>query len=119
MYKLARCNNRPRFDAKMQSLVFRTFTKQTNKIYNIIIIVNEAAELRSNRFIMTCNVLENFSNLRNPLFFLPNLGLRNTPYLGSGVTVLHLLLVVRSQVIQSLSVGRGIWITFVELLLRI
>lgn len=119
MYKLARCNNRPRFDAKMQSLVFRTFTKQTNKIYNIIIIVNEAAELRSNRFIMTCNVLENFSNLRNPLFFLPNLGLSNTPYLGSGVTVLHLLLVVRGQVIQSLSVGRGIWITFVELLLRI
>ena len=69
MYKLAACNNRPRFDAIMQSLVFRTFTKQNNKIYNIIIIVNEAAELRSNRFIMPPNVLENFSNLRNPLFF--------------------------------------------------
>ena len=43
MYKLAACNNRPRFDAIMQSFVFRTFTKQNNKIYNIIIIVNEAA----------------------------------------------------------------------------
>ena len=47
MYKLAGCNNLPRCDAEMQSLVFRTFTKQNNKIYNIIMIANEAAELRS------------------------------------------------------------------------
>ena len=40
---------------------------------------------------MPRNELENFSNLRSPLF---------CPYLGSDVTVLHLLLEVRGRVVQ-------------------
>ena len=57
---------------------------------------------------MPRNELENFSNLRGPLF---------CPYLDSDVTVLHLLLEVRGRVVQCNSVGCGLWIAFVELLL--
>ena len=48
--------------------------------------------------------------------FCPHLGVSNTPYLGSDVKVLHLVLVVRDGVIQC--VVDCMWIAFVELLLR-
>ena len=97
MYDLAGCNNR--FEAQMHSLVFRTFTKQNKKIYNVIIIGNEAAELRSNTDSLCCAMYWNISQICVTLFFCPNLGVSNTPYLGSDVTVFHLLLVVRGRVI--------------------
>ena len=74
MYKLAGCNNHPRFDAKMQSLVFRTFTKQNKKIYNIIIIVNEEAELRNNTDSLCRAMYGNISQICVTLFFLPKFG---------------------------------------------
>ena len=42
-------------------------------------------------------------------FFGPYLGVSNTPYLGSDVTVLHLLLVVGGRVIQCVT-GSGQWL---------
>ena len=73
MYKLAGCNNPPRFDVEMQSLVFRTFTKQNNKIYNIIIIANQAAELRSDNSL--CRAMYwKISQICVTLFFLSIFG---------------------------------------------
>ena len=40
------------------------------------------------------------------------------PYLGSDVTVLHLLLVFRGLVIQCVTARCGLWFAFVEFLLR-
>ena len=90
MHKLAGCDNR--FEAQMHSLVFRTFTKKNNKIYNIIIIANEAAELRSDNSLCRAMNWKISQICVNPLFFCPYLGVSNTPYLRSDVTVLHLLL---------------------------
>ena len=116
MHKLAGCKNR--FEAQMHSRVFRTFTKKNNKIYNIIIIANETAELRSDNS-LCCAMYWKYSQIWVTLFFFcPYLGVSNTPYLGSDVTVLHLLLVARCRMILCVSVGRGLWIAFVELLLR-
>ena len=66
MYKLAGCNNR--FEAQMHSRVFRTFTKKNNKIYNIIIIANETAELRSDNS-LCCAMYWKYSQIWVTLFF--------------------------------------------------
>ena len=57
-----------------------------------------------------------FQAFFSPFLFCPYLGVSNTPYLGSDVKVLHLVLVVRGRVIQC--VVDYMWIAFVELLLR-
>ena len=102
MYKLAGCNNLPRFDAEMQSLVFRTFTKQNNKIYNIIIIANEAAELRSDNSLCRA-VYWKIAQICVTLLCFVHIWV----YLGSDV-IPQLLLAVQDRVIQCVSVGRGL-----------
>ena len=102
MYKLAGCNNLPRCDAEMQSLVFRTFTKQNNKIYNIIMIANEAAELRSDNSLCRAMYWKIAQICVTLLFFV-----YIWVYLGSDVTP-QLLLPERDRVIQCVSVGRGL-----------
>ena len=63
--------------------------------------------------------MENFTNsvLASLIFPYLAMGLTViTPYLGSDVTVLHLLLVF--LVIQCVTVRCGLWFAFVEFLLR-
>ena len=102
MYKLAGCKNRPWFDAEMQSLVFRTLKSKNNKIYNIIIISNEAAELRSDNSLCRAMYWKIAQICVTLLFFV-----YIWVYLGSDVTP-QLLLAVRDRVIQCVSVGRGL-----------
>ena len=49
-----------------------------------------------------------FQAFFSSFLFYPYLGVSNTPYLGSDVKVLHLLLVVRGRVIQCVTVGCGL-----------
>ena len=84
---------------KCKVLSLGPLQNKTKKIYNVIIIGNEAAELRSNTDSLCRAMYWNISQICVTLFFCPNLGVSNTPYLGSDVTVLHLLLVVRGRVI--------------------
>ena len=63
------------------------------------------------RLIMPRNILKNFSNLRNALFW-SYLGVSNVPHFGSDVTVLHLFLVVLSLVIQCVIFACGLWTVY-------
>ena len=49
-----------------------------------------------------------FQAFFSSFLFYPYLGVSNTPYLGSDVKVLHLLLMVRGRVIQCVTVGCGL-----------
>ena len=65
--------------------------------------------------------MENFTNSMLASLIFPYLAMGLTvitPYLGSDVTVLHLLLVFRGLVIQCVTVRCGPWFAFVESLLR-